>query len=40
MSATAGTALRLVGYLVLVLMIAAILYAGVITLSYWHGIGV
>lgn len=39
-NATAGTTLRIVGYAVLLLMLASIVYAGVITTAYWHGIGV
>ncbi len=35
-----GTTLRMVGYLVLFLMLAAMLYAGAITVTYWRGIGV
>ena len=39
-SATAGTTLRIVSYAVLLLMLASIVYAGVITAAYWRGIRV
>jgi hypothetical protein len=38
--AAIGTTLRMVGYLVLLLMAAAMVYAGAITVTYWRGIGV
>lgn len=34
------TPVKIVGYVVLVLMAAAIVYAGYITLTHWSGIGV
>lgn len=33
-------AFKAVGYAVLLLMLIGILYAGYITISHWHGIGV
>lgn len=39
-SATVGRSLRIVGYAVLVLLAAAIVYAAFITLKYWSGISV
>jgi hypothetical protein len=38
--AAIGTTFRMVGYLVLLLMAAAMVYAGAITVTYWRGIGV
>ncbi len=39
-SATVGKSLRIFSYAVLLLMAAAIAYAGFITLKYWTGIAV
>lgn len=38
--ATVGTTFRIVSHVVLLLMVAAIAYAGFITLSYWNSVGV
>jgi hypothetical protein len=38
--ATIGTTFRIVGYIVLLLMAVALVYAGAITITYWRGIGV